>query len=316
MSTPPVPSRRHELAPVALDAQDRAGRPRDAVEKRAPPGDNRAVVRPFRILRPERRALPVLVSVPHAGLAVPAEIEPELCIDERMLRANADLAVDALYDGAARAGATLLVADVSRFVVDLNRSTGDVDSVSVPQHPAPLADARRGLIWRVATCGRPVLARPLTLAQLELRVRRFHAPYHDALATLLHELRDRFGFAILIDGHSMPPVARGDNGNARRYADIVPGCLGGASCAAALVREACRFFDTRGYSVAVDDPYRGGYITRHYGRPRDGWHALQIEINRDLYLDRVSLELRPRGFARLQGDLAAFVESLSSLDLV
>jgi N-formylglutamate deformylase len=271
-------------------------------------------VKPLRIVRPEGRALPVLVSIPHAGLDVPAEIAPELCVDDYMLRANADLAVDRLYEGAVHAGATLLVANVSRFVVDLNRATTDVDTLSVPDHPEPLADARRGLVWRVATCGRPVLARPLTMGELERRVARFHAPYHDALATLLHEVRARFGFAILIDGHSMPSLGRGGNG-ARRIADVVPGWLGGGSCDAALLRLACEHFDRRRYTVAVDDPYKGGFITRHYGNPHEGFHALQIEVSRDLYMSPLTLEVRERGFARLAADLAAFVEAAGALDL-
>jgi N-formylglutamate amidohydrolase len=270
----------------------------------------------FRLQSPAGRKLPVLVSVPHAGLDVPTDVRRELLVDEAVLRNDADLAVDELYADAPQSGATLLVALLSRYVVDLNRGVGDVDRWSVPDHPSPLADARRGVIWRLSTCGQPALARPLTLAALRDRIRRFHEPYHTALREELFALRAAHGHALLIDGHSMPAHGRGENGSAwRRRADIVPGCDGGASCAPELVSAACRFFRERGYSVAVDDPYRGGFITRNYGKPHEGIHALQIEVNRDLYLDPITLELKSRGFSRLRADLAAFVRSLSALRL-
>lgn len=277
-----------------------------------PLGRARSNGRLFRLVRPLGDATPVLVSVPHAGLEVPADVRRHLLVDDRMLREDADLAVDDLYDEVTAVGATLLAARVSRFVVDLNRSTGDVDSVSVPEHPAPLADARRGIIWRCSTAGRAVLARPLSLAELEDRIARFYAPYHAALRATLKELKARHGQAVLIDGHSMPGASRSDNGGSR-HADIVPGCHGGTTCSPILVDFAVRFFRDRGYSVAVDDPYRGGFITRHYGRPKEGWHALQVEVNRDLYLDPVTLTVRPRGCARLRADLTAFVRSVGEL---
>jgi len=254
--------------------------------------------------------------VPHAGLEVPDDVRRDLLVEDEVIRADADLEVNELWADAPVAGATLLVALLSRFVVDLNRSAGDVDSLSVPDHPTPLADARRGVVWRVSTCGRQVLARPLTLRQLQDRISRFHEPYHQALRRTLGVLRDRHGHAILIDGHSMPAVGRGEDGvSRRRRADIVPGCDGGATCSAALVDATCSFFRARGYSVAVDDPYRGGYITRHYGRPDEGLHAIQIEVNRDLYLDPFTLELKPRGFARLRATLTALLQSLAGLRL-
>lgn len=272
-------------------------------------------VKTFHLMRPAGRAAPVLVSVPHAGLAVPPEVAGELLADEATLRADADLCVDALYADAPTQGASLLTAVVSRFVVDLNRATTDVDSASVPDHPSPLADARRGLIWRLSTGGKRVLARPLTMERLRNRITRYHAPYHDALWRTLTELRDRHGHAILLDGHSMPAFSGGEIGQGRRHADIVPGCLGGTSCAPALLQAACEYFTSRGYTVAVDDPYRGGFITRHYGRPREGLHALQLEVNRDLYLDPFTLDHRVRGFARLQTDLLGFVRHLTGLRL-
>ena len=270
-------------------------------------------MKPFDLIRPSGVASPVVVSVPHAGLHVPDELQGELDYDERLLMANADHAVDALYVGVTSTGASLLRANVSRIVVDLNRAPSDIDALSVPEHPSPLADARRGVIWRTAICGRNVLRHPLTLAEHARRIERWHAPYHTQLRALLEETRARHGYVILLDGHSMPgrPIVDGRPGP--RHADIVPGCLGGRSCAPALVRAASAHFEGRGYSVAVDDPYRGGFITRRYGQPASGCHALQLEVNRELYLDAITLAPKPRGVSRLRDDLTAFVASLAEV---
>jgi N-formylglutamate amidohydrolase len=271
-------------------------------------------MRVFRFTHPRGRELPILVSVPHAGLAVPEELRPQIVADEQVLRSDADLGVNDLFGGVSEVGASLLVAEISRLVVDLNRAEGDVDNLSVPEHRSPLPDARRGVVWRLSSSGRPILARPLSLADLEDRLSRYHEPYHQTLRKTLFELRGRHGYAILVDGHSMPGLPRGDGGaNPKRRADLVPGCNGGSSCGAPVVEEAERFFRSRGYSVAVDDPYPGGFITRHYGKPEVGWHALQLEVNRDLYLDPLTLEVNPRGFARLREDLTAFVAFLGTL---
>jgi N-formylglutamate deformylase len=273
-------------------------------------------MRVFRLMRPRGRKIPVLVSVPHAGLRVPEELRAQILADEKVLRTDADLGVDDLFDGVTEVGASLLVAEVSRLVVDLNRARGDVDSLSVPEHKSPLPDARRGVVWRLSSSGQPVLAHPLSLAELENRLLRYHEPYHETLRKTLVEIRDRHGYAILLDGHSMPGFPRGDGGaHPRRRAEVVPGWNGGTSCSARVVEEAARFFRSRGYSVAVDDPYPGGFITRHYGKPEEDWHALQIEVNRDLYLDPLTLERNPAGFARLREDLTVFVAHLGALKI-
>lgn len=267
----------------------------------------------FEVIRPSSGASPVIVSVPHAGLHVPAEVEDELDYDDRLLVENADHAVHELFEDVPAAGATLLFARVSRIVIDLNRAPDDVDALSVPEHPSPLADARRGVVWRTATSGRTVLRAPLSLAAWQLRLDRWHAPYHALLLELLEEARARHGHAILLDGHSMPGRAIVDGRPGRPHADIVPGCLSGRSCGAELVRAATQHFAGRGYSVEVDAPYKGGYITRHYGRPALGWHALQLEVNRDLYLEPLTLVPKLRGVSRLRADLSAFVAHAASL---
>jgi N-formylglutamate amidohydrolase len=255
---------------------------------------------------------PVVVSVPHAGVGIEgfdAALSPELDV-----RCDADLYVDRLYRvGEAGGPAACLAARLSRFVCDLNRSPDDVSAAAVPSHPAPRNTDGRGFVWAVTTSGAAALGRPLT--QEEWRARAaIHAAYHGALSAALARARARFGFAILVDGHSMPSMGReGHKDPGRKRAEVVPGDRDGTSCAPAISRQVGDHFRARGYSVAFNDPYKGGFITAHHGQPRSAVHAIQIELSRDLYMDEPSFAIRPDGFARLQSTLADLVASLATL---
>jgi N-formylglutamate deformylase len=254
---------------------------------------------------------PVVVSVPHAGVEIAgfaAPLDPALDV-----RCDADLYVDELYDGAPRGA--FVRARLSRFVCDLNRHADDVSARAVPEHPAPRNRDGRGFVWEVTTTGRPTLRRPLTLAEWQAR-KAVHDAYYGALAQALDRAKRKFGFAILVDGHSMPSVGRAghaDPGHER--ADVVPGDRVGTSCSPRLSAAVTEHFRGAGFSVAMNDPYRGGFITQHHGRPQDRVHAIQIEMRRDLYMDEATFARRPEGFARLRGALAALLRELDALDL-
>lgn len=274
--------------------------------------------RPVVIVAPTGAARPILVEVPHAGIAVPDEVRGELLLDADGVRRDADLWVDRLYARAPALGATLVYTEVSRFVVDLNRSPDDVDALSVEGHPRgkPLdaGGAPRGLIWRVATDGTQALARPLTLERWRDRVARFHAPYHQALDAEVARLRERFGRLLVLSGHSMPSVGKATHADpGRRRADVVPGDRRGAACAPEITRCAVDHFTAAGLSVAPNDPYQGGDTTRRLGRPPERLHALQVELNRDLYMDEQRFVERDPGFARLTDLCAALVDRLAAL---
>ena len=252
---------------------------------------------------------PVVVSVPHAGVAMhgfEATISPELDV-----RCDADLYVDRLYRVGEPDGPDVsFAARLSRFVCDLNRDPDDVSPGAVPEHPAPRNTDGRGFVWAVTTAGVPALARPLTLEDWRART-ALHATYHDALAQALARARARFGFAILVDGHSMPSRGRsGHKDPGRARADVVPGDREGTSCAPSLSRLVGEHFGARGFSVAFNEPYKGGYITTHHGRPADGVHAIQIELRRDLYMDETTYEVLDPGFARLQTAIAELLNTL------
>jgi len=252
---------------------------------------------------------PVVVSVPHAGVRTAGYEEtltPELDV-----RGDADLFVDRLYRvGEPDGPETYVSAQLSRFVCDLNRDPDDVAPGAVPEHRAPRNVDGRGFIWAVTTTGAPALSRPLTLPEWSGRT-AIHTAYHEAISRALLRARARFGFAVLVDGHSMPSRGRAghsDTGSVR--ADVVPGDREGTSCSPALRALVIRHFAAAGLSVKPNEPYKGGFITTHHGRPADNVHAIQIELRRDLYMDEENFVIVQPGFDRLRGLIAGLLLEL------
>jgi N-formylglutamate deformylase len=252
---------------------------------------------------------PVVVSVPHAGVRTAGYEEtltPELDV-----RGDADLFVDRLYRiGEPDGPETYVAAQLSRFVCDLNRDPDDVAPGAVPEHRAPRNVDGRGFIWAVTTTGAPALSRPLTLPEWSGRT-AIHTAYHEAISRALLRARARFGFAVLVDGHSMPSRGRAghtDTGSVR--ADVVPGDREGTSCAPSLRALVTRHFAAAGLTVRPNEPYKGGFITTHHGRPADDVHAIQIELRRDLYMDEEKFVIVQPGFDRLRGVIAGLLTEL------
>jgi N-formylglutamate amidohydrolase len=267
----------------------------------------------FTIREPDGPLTPVVVEVPHAGLQVDAPALATLAAPARALGQDADLYVDELYADAPAEGATLLVAHTSRYVCDLNRGEHEVDRLAAE---GGTAEAPHGLIWRTTTEDVPALYRPLSRAELERRLREVHRPYHAALSGLLQARRRRFGFAVLLCGHSMPSRGRaGHMDPGRERADVVPGSRGGTTGARQLVEQPELEARERGWSVAHDDPYKGGYATTHYGRPHEGVHAVQVELARRLYMDEQTLEKKPGNFEATRSYCRRLVARLVRLEL-
>jgi len=253
----------------------------------------------FEIVRPVVGDSPVLVEVPHAGMGLDATsagwIEAPTCY----LAREADLDVDRLFAGAPRLGATLVVAHVSRMVVDLNRGPDDYDGVTVLGGPD--RNQPRGVIWRLTSDGRAVHRDRLPQDELERRLELHYRPYHQALRREIDAKRDQFGFAVMLCAHSMPTPRRigPADGTAERPADLVPGTRGGTSAAPQWIDRVDRTCRDRGYRVTHDQPYRGGFATSHYGRPADDVHVVQLEIGRWLYMDETTFAPKPEGFAQV-----------------
>jgi len=261
---------------------------------------------------------PLVVSIPHSGTYVPEEERARYAIDIDQLRFDGDLYVDRLFANASQFGATMISTPYSRFVIDLNRLPDDVSPRAVRGVRGRTGDGYyldRGLVWAVTTRGESIYKRPMPLRDFERRLGHYYTPYHDALARELKNLRDRFGYAILLDCHSMPSRAtRAHSDPGALRPDVVPGTVDGQSCAPSLSHETENFWISLGYSVRMNHPYRGGGITRRHGKPSANIHAIQLELNRSLYMDEATLAILPN-LDTLQIDCERFVATLSTLRL-
>jgi N-formylglutamate amidohydrolase len=268
---------------------------------------------PFTVIEPDsEHESPLVVEVPHAGLFVDGPTLGRLAAPARAIGRDADLYVDELYADTPIHGATLLVANVSRYVCDLNRGEADVDAESVEGAPAH-ARATRGIIWRLTSDGIRVLDAPLPRAELERRLDTYYRPYHRRVAELLEQKRLRFGFAVLLAAHSMPSVGRAGHGDPHATrADVVPGTRGRTSAARPFIDAVDAHARAAGLSVAHDDPYQGGYTTQHYGQPSRAVHVVQVELARRLYMDEARLT-KNAGFDRMKAWATGLAAALGKI---
>ncbi len=226
---------------------------------------------------------PVVVSVPHAGRDYPVDIAAQLAVPLEAVRILEDRHVDLLARPLAMAGHCVLIARTPRLMIDLNRAECDIDPGSVAGVVAPgrilspLARAGLGVVPHRLPGGAAIWRDRITASALRARIADVHRPYHAAVAAALARARRNFGYAILIDLHSMPPLPSGH--------DAVVGDRRGTSAGAALTVEAVAALEAGALRVAVNRPYQGGQIVAQHGAPARGIHALQIEIDRRCYLD-------------------------------
>ncbi|MDM7954827.1 N-formylglutamate amidohydrolase [Blastomonas sp.] len=259
--------------------------------------------------------LPVLVAVPHAGRDYPDEILLNARVPQAVLERLEDRHVDMLAVGAAASGCATLVAHVARAWIDLNRAPSEIDPQMIVDAPRtafaqPSAKVRGGLGLvprRLADHGE-LWRKPWTRNSIATRVSSLHDPYHQALSEALASLRARFGCALLIDLHSMPPLRPEGPGPVAR---IVVGDRYGRSAGASLCDLAVRALGQGGFEVALNHPYAGGYVLERHGRPARNIHALQIEVDRSLYLD-ASLSGQGEGLNDVQEAVAMLARTLAN----
>jgi N-formylglutamate deformylase len=267
---------------------------------------------PFSVLEPAAKETPVIVEIPHAGLWVDAPSLATLSAPARSIGRDADLWVDELYREAPAHGATVLVAHVSRYVVDLNRSERDVDGECV-EGASSAVRATRGIVWRLTSDGGRAIDRPLSRAELERRLASFYRPYHAALSALIERKRAMFGHALVVAAHSMPSIGRAGHGDPSVHrADVVPGTRGRTSASPRFIDGVDALARSSGFSVSHDDPYQGGFTTVNYGRPQEASHVVQVELARRLYMDELTL-CPHQGFGRLRTFCTALVHQLGAL---
>jgi N-formylglutamate amidohydrolase len=275
---------------------------------------------PVKVIRPAQQLLPVVLSSPHSGRDYPELFLSASRLDATAIRRSEDSFVDELFAEAARAGAPLLAAIFPRAYLDVNREPYELDP-SMFTEPLPAhantrslrVSAGLGTIARVVREGAEIYKKKLSVAEAERRIRALYVPYHEGLRELIEATAAKFGHAILLDCHSMPSIgAAGERDFGHMRADLVLGDRYGAACSAIVMRAAESTLSGLGYRVSRNQPYAGGFSTEHYGRPRIGLHALQIEINRALYMDEDRFELTS-GLTALSADMAKLVRALAAL---
>jgi len=272
---------------------------------------------PLRLRQPSSRVLPLVLASPHSGAEYPSGFLAASRLDPLTLRRSEDSFVDDLFGAAPKLGAPLLAARFPRAYLDVNREAWELDptmfSDSLPNYVnsrSPRVRMGLGTIARVVASGEEIYARKLAFAEARRRVEALYYPYHRALRGLVEETEAVFGGYLLIDCHSMPSAASAVGAEAA--ADFVLGDCHGASCAPRIVEAARAFLAERDFTVAINAPYAGGFTTGHYGSPRRARHAVQIEINRALYMDERRFRKKP-GFNRLAADMTALIAHLGQL---
>ena len=269
---------------------------------------------PFKVARPLEQTAPFVWCSPHSGRVYPKAFLDSVRLSPLALRKSEDCYVDELVGGVAEFGAPLLSASFPRAYLDVNREPYELDPELFREPLPDYANTQSarvvgglGTIARIVADGEEIYASPLKLAVAQERIELLYRPFHAELCRLLDETYRRFGYAILIDCHSMPSALMAPHGGKRP--DFVLGDRFGAACHPRLTQFVKDALTRLGYETQLNRPYAGGFITEHYGRPARGIHALQLEINRGLYLDETTLE-RTRGFVRLRRDLATLAGRL------
>jgi N-formylglutamate amidohydrolase len=268
----------------------------------------------FDVLRPLEQTAAFVFSSPHSGRIYPAEFLAMSRLDPQTLRKSEDCYVDRLFSGVATLGAPLLSARFPRAYLDLNREPYELDpelvNEALPEH-ANTQSVRvaggLGTVARIVADGEEIYAGPLSVREVLTRIEQLYFPFHTQLARLIDDTVQGFGYAVLIDCHSMPSALMTPGGGARP--DFVIGDRFGASADPRLSQLARDTLQSLGYEVQMNRPYAGGYITERHGRPAGGVHAIQIEINRGIYMNETTLQAKP-DFDALRSDINTFAGHL------
>lgn len=262
---------------------------------------------------------PFVFNSPHSGRTYPRSFVSLSRLDTMTLRRSEDAFVDELFGGVIELGAPLMHARFPRAFVDVNREAYELDPSMFDGRLPSFANTRSmrvagglGTIARIVADGAEIYSTPISVAEGLDRIERYYKPYHRALRGLVEQAHNAYGTAVVVDCHSMPS-ARVTQEN-RRRPDFVLGDRYGTSCVSILTDVAQETLQRLGYTVARNKPYAGGYITETYGNPSTGLHALQIEINRSLYMDELRY-VRAGGFAWLVADISQLCRRLMSISV-
>ena len=264
----------------------------------------------FAVEEPATHILPFVFNTGHSGAVYPPDFVAASRLDALTLRRSEDAHVDRLFASVVELGAPLLRANFPRAFLDVNREPYELDPRMFDGRLPPFANTRSmrvagglGTVPRVVADGQEIYARRLPVGDAIARIEALYKPYHRVLRGLIQRTARTHGHCILIDCHSMPSSSLGRDTEIK--ADMVLGDRYGTACAPGLIEAFEAAFRAKGFRVVRNKPYAGGFITEHYGEPNLGRHALQIEVNRALYMDEASLTTTP--------DFPSLVKALRSV---
>jgi N-formylglutamate deformylase len=264
---------------------------------------------PFTLVGTAEQTVPVILTSPHSGRHYDKAFLAASRLDALAIRRSEDSFVEELFGAAPVLGAPLLAANFPRAWCDANREPWELDPAMfadrLPDYvnvSSPRVTAGLGTIARIVGTGEAIYAGKLSFAEAKARIGGFWQPYHEALRGLISATRARFGACLVIDCHSMPSIA----GRANARPDIVLGDGHGTSCTPAVLATMQAVFSRLGLNVRCNDPYAGGYITRHYGRPREGVQVVQVEVARGLYMNERTYG-KSESFGAVQGLISEFL---------
>ena len=258
----------------------------------------------FNIMEPSAPRVPILLSVPHCGSNIPDHLKPQYKADEIDFIDDTDWFVHHLYNFAPAMGITLLSANVSRWVIDLNRH---------PESKPLYSDGRviTGLCPSTDFLGNHIYRdnrQEVSVPDVTERIRIYYQPYHEKIQSTLHDLKGEFGKALLWDCHSIRqfvPSIRPE-----KFPDLILGDADGTSASPGIIETTLKTLETSGLAVSHNTPFKGGYITRAYGKPSENIHALQLEMTKVNYMDDAELEYHPVRASRIQKVLKSVFENL------
>lgn len=271
---------------------------------------------PYTLTQPVIQDTSTVFSSPHSGRAYPASFLRKSVLDERTLRSSEDAFVDQLYDMAPSFGAPLLAASTPRAFVDLNRSADELDPALIGGLRRARPNARvvsgLGVVPRVVSGGREIYRGKMTLGEAQSRLVQHWHPYHGKLQALLDENVARFGEAILIDCHSMPHEAVAKLKLDGGAPEVVLGDRFGASARPSIVDRIEQAFQNAGFRTARNTPFAGAFVVQQYGRPSRRQHVVQVELDRSLYMDEVTITPN-ENFASIRDRLRGVISDIAAI---
>jgi N-formylglutamate amidohydrolase len=274
---------------------------------------------PFEIVEPATWRAPIIFNSPHSGSVYPHEFLKAARLDLSCLRRSEDSFMDELISGLSDRGFPTVNVNFPRSYVDVNREPYELDPRMFAGRLPSFANTRSmrvagglGTIPRVVGDGQEIYRERIAVDEALARIEQLYKPYHRALRRLINKAHRSFGAAIIVDCHSMPSV--GVSREEPRRPDVVIGDRYATSCAPQLAEIIEQTMSRLGYSVGRNKPYAGGFITEHYGNPASGLHAVQLELNRAVYMDE---RRRTRGarFAQVTSDFVTLADALATIPL-